>query len=73
MVSLGRWGVAVEDVEGVHLLMMFGCMVFAGIVGSVEDAFAPEVLELLLSIPAFEPVEMLVHGFGGTGSHGAHG
>jgi hypothetical protein len=51
MVSLGRWGVAVEDVEGAHLLMMFGCMVFAGVVGSVEDAFAPDVLELLLSIP----------------------
>ena len=51
MVSLGWWGVAVKDVEGVHLLMKFGCMVFAGIVGSVEDAFAPDVLELLLSIP----------------------
>ena len=46
---MGRWGVAVEDVEGAHLLMMFGCMVFAGVVGSVEDAFAPEVLELLLA------------------------
>ncbi len=70
---MSRWGVAVEDIERAHLLMMFGCMVFAGIVGSVEDAFAPEVLELLLSIPAFEPVETLVHGFGGSGSHGAHG
>ncbi len=73
MVSLGWWGVAVEDIEGAHLLMMVGCMVFAGIVGSVEDAFAPEVLELSLSIPAFETVEMLVHGFGGSGSHCAHG
>ncbi len=73
MVSLGWWGVVVEDVEGAHLLMMFGCMVFAGIVSSVEDAFVPEVLELLLSILAFEPVETLVHGFGGSGSHGAHG
>ncbi len=57
MVSLGRWGDAVKDIEGAPLLMMFGCMVFAGVVGSVEDAFAPEVLELLLSILAFEPVE----------------
>ncbi len=65
MVSLGRWGVAVEEVEGVHLLMMFGCVVFAGIVGSVEDAFVPEVLELSLSFPEFEPVETLAHGFGG--------
>jgi hypothetical protein len=73
MISLGRWGVDVEDVEGAHLLMMFGCKVFAGVVGSVEDAFAPEVLELLLSIPAFELVETLVHGFGSSGSHGAHG
>jgi hypothetical protein len=61
MVALGRWGVAVKDVEGMHLLMMLGCMVFAGIVGSVEDAFAPKVSELALSIPAFEPVEMVVH------------
>jgi hypothetical protein len=52
---------------------VFGCIMFAGIAGSVEDAFAPELLELLLSIPAFEPVETLVHGFGGSGSHGAHG
>jgi hypothetical protein len=73
MVSLGWWGVAVEDIEGAHLLMMFGCMVFAGVVSSVVDAFAPEVLKLSLSIPAFEPVETLVHGFGGSGRHGAHG
>ncbi len=70
---MGRWGVAVKEVGGVHLLMMLGCMVFAGVVGSVEDAFAPNVTELALSIPAFEPVETLVHGFGGSGSHGAHG
>ncbi len=73
MVSLGRWGITVKDVEGTHLLMMLGCMVFAGVVGSVEDAFAPKVPELALSIPTFEPVETLVHGFGGFGSHGAHG
>jgi hypothetical protein len=73
MVSLSQWGVFFEDVEGAHLLMMFGCMVFVGVVGSVEDAFAPEVLELSLSVTAFEPVETLVHGFGGSGSHGAHG
>ncbi len=72
MVSLGQWGITVKDIEGAHLLMMIGCMVFAGIVGSVEDAFVPKVLELVLSIPVFEPVEMLVHGFGGFGSHGAN-
>jgi hypothetical protein len=72
MVSLGWWDVAVKDIEGAHLLMMFGCMVFASVVGSVEDAFASEVLESSLIIPAFEPVETLVHGFGGSGSHGAH-
>ena len=73
MVSLGWWGVVVEDVEGAHLLMMLGCMVFAGIVDSVEDAFTTKVPELALSIPAFEPVQTLVHEFGGSGSHGAHG
>jgi hypothetical protein len=72
MVSLGWWGIAVKDVEGAHLLMMLGCMVFAGVVGSVEDAFAPKVPELVLSILAFEPVETLIHGFGGFRSHGAH-
>ncbi len=70
---MGRWGLAVKYIEGVHLLMMLGCMVFAGIAGSVEDAIAPKVPGLALSIPSFEPVEMLVHGFGGSGSHGAHG
>ena len=73
MVSLGLWGIAVKDVEGAHLLMMLGYMVFAGVVGSIEDAFAPKVPELALSIPAFDPVVTLVHGFGGFGSYGAHG
>ncbi len=73
MVSLGWWGITVNDVEGAHLLMVLGCMVFAGIVCSVKDAFAPKGPELVLSIAAFEPVETLVHGFGGFGSHDAHG
>ncbi len=35
---MGQCGIAVEDIERLHLLVMFGCMVFAGIVGTVEDA-----------------------------------
>jgi hypothetical protein len=43
MSSLGQWGVAIEDIEGLHMLVMFGSMVFAGVVGLVEDALSQQV------------------------------
>ncbi len=37
--------------------MMFCRVVFAGVVSTIEDSFAPKVDKLLLSVEAFEPVE----------------
>jgi hypothetical protein len=61
--SLGRWGVAIKDIEGLHTLVMLGSMVFAGVVGSVEDAHSPQVFELTLGIMALHLVKTLIHGF----------
>jgi hypothetical protein len=37
--------------------------VFAGVVGSVEDALLPQVFELSLGIMALQLVKTLIHGF----------
>ncbi len=42
---------------------MFGSMVLAGVVGMVQDAFLPKVLELTVGITAFQPVKILIHRF----------
>ncbi len=60
---MGWCGIAIKDIERSHLLVMFGSMVLAGIVGLVEDAFLPKVFELTLGITAFQPVKTLIHGF----------
>jgi hypothetical protein len=60
---LGRWGFTIEDIEGSHMLVMFGSMVFAGVVGLVEDALLLQVFELMLGIMALQPVKTLIHGF----------
>jgi hypothetical protein len=44
------------------MLVMFASMVFAGIVGSVEDALLPQVFELTLGITALQSVTTLIHG-----------
>jgi hypothetical protein len=46
MSSLGWLGIAIKDIEGLYMLVMFGSMVLAGVVGSVKDALSPQVLEL---------------------------
>ena len=45
--------VAVEDVKFPDILMVPRWVVFAGVVGTVEDAFSPKILELALCIAAF--------------------
>jgi hypothetical protein len=60
---LGWWGVAIEDIEGLYMRVMFRSMVFAGKVGLVEDALSPQVLELTLGITALQPAKMLINGF----------
>ena len=56
-----------------HQLVVFRVMMFAGVIGSIEDAFMPEILELALGISALEPMKTLIHRFGGLGCHGTHG
>ncbi len=46
---------------------------FACVIGSIEDAFTPEILELALGILALEPMKTMIHRFGGLGRHGSHG
>jgi hypothetical protein len=52
--------------------MMFWCMMFAGVVGMIEDTLLPKILELALCMPTFEPIKVLIHQFGGLGSHCSH-
>ncbi len=42
-------------------------MMFACIIGSIEDAFTPEILELALGISALEPMKTFIHRFGALG------
>ena len=45
--------VAVEDVKWTDVLMVSCRVVFAGVVGTVEDAFSPKISELPLRVAAF--------------------
>jgi hypothetical protein len=49
--------------------MMFWCMMFAGVVGVIEDTLLPKILELALCMSTYEPMKALIHQFGGIGSH----
>ena len=51
--SLFRQLVAVEDIKFSNILVVPCWVVFAGVVGTVEDAFAPKIFELALCIAAF--------------------
>ncbi len=46
--------------------------VFAGVAGAIEDTLLPKILELALRMPTFEPMKLLMHQFGGLGSHCSH-
>jgi hypothetical protein len=52
--------------------MMFWCMMFAGVVGTIEDTLLPKILELALRMLIFEPMKASIHQFGGPGSHCSH-
>ncbi len=45
--------VAVEDLKRVDILMVSPRVVFAGIVGAIENTFLPKIFELELGIAAF--------------------
>ncbi len=54
-VGLSLWGqlVAVKNVKWADVLMVSCRVVFAGIVGLIENTFSPKIFELALCIVAF--------------------
>jgi hypothetical protein len=54
------------------MLKMCWCMMFAGVVGAIEDTLLPKILELALRRSTFEPMKALIHQFGGLGSNCSH-
>ncbi len=44
-----------------YILMMFWCMMCAGVVGTIEDSLLPKILELTLCMSTFEPMKALIH------------
>jgi hypothetical protein len=51
--SLCRQLVTVKDLKWADVLMMSCMVVFAGVVGSIENTFSPKIFELVLRIAAF--------------------
>jgi hypothetical protein len=43
-----------------NILMMFWGMMFAGVVGTIENTFALKILELALCISSFKPMNALI-------------
>jgi hypothetical protein len=41
--------------------MIFWCMMFAGVVGAIEDTILPKILGLVLRMSTFEPMKALIH------------
>jgi hypothetical protein len=41
--------------------MMFWGIMFAGVVGAIENTLAPKILESALCIPRFKPMKALIH------------
>jgi hypothetical protein len=44
-----------------NILLMFWCMMFAGVVGAIEYTFQSKILELALRVPTFKPMKALIH------------
>jgi hypothetical protein len=59
--SLFRECSIVKNKIWAYILMMFWCMMFAGVVGAIEDALLPKMLELALRMPTFESMKLLIH------------
>jgi hypothetical protein len=43
------------------MLVMFWCMMFAGVVGAFEYTLPPKILELALLVPTFKQMKALIH------------
>jgi hypothetical protein len=61
MQSLFRESGIVKNKKWVYILMMFWCIMFAGVVGAIEDTLLPKILELALLMLTFEPMKALIH------------
>ena len=48
----------VENIKWAYTLMMFWCMMFTGVAGTIEDTLSPKVM---LHKPTFEPMKVLIH------------
>jgi hypothetical protein len=55
-----------------HCLVIFGWVMFAGVIGTIVNARAPEIEKMTLGIAALETMEALIHRFGCFWSHGPH-
>jgi hypothetical protein len=53
--------VVLSKKKWVYILMMFWCMMLAGVVGAIEDTLPPKILELALRMSVFEPMKALIH------------
>jgi hypothetical protein len=59
--SLFRGCSIVKNKEWANILMMFWGMMFAGVVGTIENTLAPKILEFVLCVPTFKPMKALIH------------
>jgi hypothetical protein len=56
------WNVVLlRTTKWANILMMFLGIVFAGVVGVIENTLAPKILELALFVPTFKPMKALIH------------
>ncbi len=72
MQSLFRESSILKNKKWAYILMMFWCMMLAGVVRMIEDTLLPKILEFALRMLTFKPMKALIHQFGGLGSHCSH-
>jgi hypothetical protein len=49
----------VKNKKWAYIFMMFWCMMFAGVVGAIEETLSPKILELTLHMSTFEPIKSI--------------
>jgi hypothetical protein len=60
--AITDWGLDYcQNKKWANILMMFWGMMFAGVVGMIENTVAPKILELALSVPSFKPMKALIN------------
>jgi hypothetical protein len=51
----------VKNKNWANILIMFWGVMFAGVVGTIENTLVPKILELALCVPTFKPMKALIH------------